>query len=214
MTDQDESRTCRRAAPFAGLDPVLLAVLLALAPACGGHVDGSTNGDTEGASTIVSGTVGGAVVSTNSTIAIVGPLVETFGAFTSSGVTVLASNLADACSVAQGQSNPPGAQTLYLLVGSPGPVVPGTYGISTAPPVAGGNVAAVVYETDDATCSTTSAVAAHAGSITLSTIDSATVGGTFDVIMDTGDELSGTFRAPLCDVSGASDTGPAPECGR
>jgi hypothetical protein len=50
----------------------------------------------------------------------------------------------------------------------------------------------------DVNCNATSAHPGQAGTITFSTITSATLQGSFDITLDNGDKLSGTFSAPVC----------------
>jgi hypothetical protein len=170
-------------------------------------------GVSKSSSTTINGTVGGATVPTVSTGAVVGPLVETFGPFTTNGVVVVVSNIAGACTVEQAMSNPANQKTLTLIASSPTPVVAGTYSILTANASANHTFGALVYETTDAQCARTSTHPAHSGSITLSTVGSTTVEGSFDVVMDTGDKLSGTFVASVCNVSYGSDAGTLRACG-
>jgi hypothetical protein len=171
------------------------------AAACGNPSGGS------GATTI-QGTIGGATVATASTVAVVGPLVDTFGAFTSNGVTVVVSNISGFCSIAQHNATPANADALTLIVAAPDQVVPGIYPIATSPS-ASQSFGTVTYETTDAQCDTSGTHSAMSGSITLSSVSSTSVHGTFEVTMDTGEDVSGIFSASVCDVSLAGDAGPA-----
>ena len=188
-----------KSAAFAGIVAVL---------ACGSSSGG-------GGAATVTGTVAGAKVPTTDTIAIVGPLVDTFGDFPEQGVTVAITNLTPACSFAQpgGDSNPPNSTVLLMVVGSPEAVTPGTYSIIATTPTATTINTLLVFEAVDGQCKQTSMHAARSGTITLSTISATAVEGSFDVSLDTGETLSGTFDAPICVVNTDVDAGPAPACG-
>jgi hypothetical protein len=160
---------------------------------------------------MVTGTIDGASVPTNNTVAVVGPLVDTFGAFTTNGVVVTVSNVDGLCSVEQHGSNPPNATHLLIFASSPGDVGPGTYPIlGTFPPEA--TFGALLYGATNAECHPIRSAdhVALGGSIVLSRVDSVTVDGSFDVTLDSGERLSGTFTAPVCD---ASDAAPPMACG-
>jgi hypothetical protein len=176
-------------------------VLMLGATACSSSSGGS-------GTTTIQGTIGGATVATTSTVAVVGSLVDTFGPFTSNGVTVVVSNVAGFCSIAQHNATPASADVLTLIVASPDPVAPGVYPIISAPS-ASQSFGAVTYETSDASCDTSGTHSATSGSITVSSVSSTSVHGTFEVTMDTGDDVSGSFAASVCDVSLAADAGPA-----
>jgi hypothetical protein len=168
-----------------------------------------------GGAATVTGTVAGAQVPTTDAIAIVAPLVETFGGFTQEGVTVAITNLSPACSFAQpgGDSNPPNSTILLMEVGSPQAVTPGTYSIIATTPTATTINALLVFEAVDGQCKQTSLHAARSGTITFSTISATAVVGSFDVTFNTGENLTGSFDAPICVVNTNVDAGPAPACG-
>jgi len=186
---------------------VLLGLLGAAACSSGSGSAGGVQ------STTVTGTIAGATVPTTSDYAVIGPLVDTFGPFTSDGVAVTISNIANSCSVAQHNGSPANMTSLVILVAAPIPVVPGTYAITTTTPTATSTIGYLVYETTNAQCSRTTIHSAHSGSITLLTVGSTSVEGTFSVTMDTGDHVLGTFTAPVCDLSGVSDSSTSSECG-
>lgn len=122
-------------------------------------------------------------------------------------VDVTLSNAPDACSVAQRYGWPANQERLTIFVASPTPVVPGSYEVSTVPPGGMAASGSLVYKTTDAHCSVTSNHPARTGSIVLTTVSTTTVEGTFSVTMDTGDQLSGRFAAPVCNLSPSSDAG-------
>ena len=154
-------------------------------------------------------------VPTTDTIAIVGPLVDTFGDFPEQGVTVAITNLSPACSFAQpgGDSNAPNSTVLFMVVGSPEAVTPGTYSIIATTPTATTINTLLVFDAVDDQCKTTSHHVARSGTITLTTIGASAVAGSFDVTLDTGEKLTGSFDAPICVVNTNVDAGPAPACG-
>jgi hypothetical protein len=168
-----------------------------------------------GGTATVTGTVAGAKVPTTDTIAIVGPLVDTFGDFPEQGVTVAITNLTPACSFAQpgSDSNPPNSTVLLMVVGSPEAVTPGTYSIIATTPTATTINTLLVFDAVEDQCKRTSHHVARSGAITFSTISATAVAGSFDVTLDTGENLTGSFDAPICVVNTNVDAGPAPACG-
>lgn len=186
-------------------------LLAALCCALGCGSSSNTSSGPSG-STTVTGTIAGAAVPTTSSFAVVGPLVDTFGPFTSNGIGITISNVPNSCTVAQRHGNPSNTTNLNLLIAAPNPVTSGSYAISTTAPTATSTIADLVYETTDANCHTMSTHTARSGSIVISAVSATTVEGTFSVTMDTGESLSGTFSVPICDVGAASDAGPS-ACG-
>jgi hypothetical protein len=166
-----------------------------------------------GGSATVMGTVAGMEVPTTDAVAVVGPLVYTFGAFTQPGVVVVISNKNDLCSIARSTVNPPNSTELIIAVGIPQAVTPGIYTITTSMPLETTSNALLGFEAADAECKVASPHGARSGTITLSTISSTTVDGSFDVALDTGEKLSGTFRAPVCGLSTNTDAGVPNKCG-
>jgi hypothetical protein len=180
-------------------------VLFAIA-ACGSSNAG-------GGSSSVTGTVSGAVVPTNDTIALVGPVTVTDPltgvALTLQELLVLVSNAPNLCAIAQGSHNPPNITSLGISVGSVNPIVTGTFpvGSASADPAAG-----VAYTAVDAMCMGTTNQG-QSGTVTISTITSTTVTGNFDVLLTSGDHLSGHFVAPVCNADLNALTNSTTACG-
>jgi hypothetical protein len=197
---------------------VIVASLGAMLAACGSQTIVSGSGADGGADggvgavprTTVTGTVAGMAVPTTDTTAFVRPLVGTFGPFTRNGVVIEISNVASLCTLAQSGVTPVDSVWFKIIVAAPAPVVAGTYAISNLqaeddPSSTLGVLTFATPETGDAGCSAYRPHSAVSGSIALMTVNSTTVEGTFRVTMSSGEPLSGTFSAPVCDAP--SDAG-------
>jgi hypothetical protein len=113
---------------------------------------------------------------------------------------VIITDFSGSCTLlASGMTAPPSTQLLAIeLIANgigmaPGP---GTYTLGTTQ-----NVAIVVaYAASDANCNETVTEQATGASVTLDTVNTTTVTGTFDVTFANGDHLTGQFDAPVCNV--------------
>jgi len=77
-------------------------------------------------------------------------------------------------------------------------IAPGTYAVGTTPPTGTGTSAYAGAVQTDATCaSTLTTLANPSGTITISSVTSSTVTGSFDVTVY-GLHFNGTFNAPVC----------------
>jgi len=125
------------------------------------------------------------------------------GTMTVSFAAVVITNLAGSCAIAERNGNPPNAQSLLLEAGVKGTSVPpGTYTIGDTT-----SVALAEFTAQDATCTQTTDDKGTAGTITLTSSSSTEVSGSFDVTFDSGDHVTGTFSAPVCNASLTSDAG-------
>ncbi len=164
--------------------------------ACGS----SSAGGGGSSSTTVTGTIGGSSIATTDAIGIQGTLDVSNGNAmgTVYEAVVLITNQSDACKVVQSSGNPADSTALTLVVGSAtGAVGPGTYAIGSL----GSGAAAVSYSAQDATCAVTANAAAQSGSITITTATATTLVGTFEATFPSGDKVSGSFDAPVCNAS-------------
>jgi hypothetical protein len=97
------------------------------------------------------------------------------------------------------------ALTLHIFAGAENVEVrPGAYPIDP-------DVIDAVYTAGNAACdaSASASEAAQTGTITLTTVDAEMISGRFDLAFSSGDHLSGSFMAPVCDASLiALDAGP------
>jgi hypothetical protein len=177
------------------------------AAACGGS---SGNGGS-GGSASVQGQIGGGSVPTTDTIGVVGT--QTTGGTTPAAVAyagVVITNVANSCALSQGHHNPPSTTSLVLSVAVEGAAVPpGTYAVGAS----GKTAVDAQFVRTTATCTSESASVAASGSVTLTTVSSTTLQGSFDITMGSGEHLSGTFTGPVCAVDLATKNSPAPACG-
>lgn len=173
--------------------------LLALA-ACGGA--------TAAPRATVTGKVGGVAVTASNAAAV------QFSVGGKPAVDVFITNAADGC--AANDAHLASRQTLSLGVAAlSGGLDGGNYAVydqssGSAPQ---GDVAFVDWHTSDLSCANTTPPAAvgASGRVTLSRIAlggaDAGVSGDFDLLLENGDRLKGTFDAPLCPSAVASDAG-------
>jgi hypothetical protein len=165
--------------------------LVAAAAACVPPI--GNGGDTPGA--IVNGAANGQPVPTTATLGLFGSASQVVNGVkeTSSYAGVLITNLANGCAELQRNGQPANSTALTLFVNSDTTTVPaGTY------PIDDTQQATVSYTVDNSSCETTTNEAAATGSITLTTVSSTVIDGSFDVHMSNGDHLYGTFDAPVC----------------
>jgi hypothetical protein len=190
------------------IDVLGLGVLgLALA-ACGGASTSSSPG-----SSVVNGTAGGAHVGATSSVGLLGTMTEPAGITTTEWAYagVMITNLTNGCSFVENESNPPNASALSLIVTAPGSAIgTGKYSVGASSTISFEGE----FATSTATCGEGINEEVASGAITFTEISSASVKGTFDVTMNSGDRLTGNFDAPICNVSLRSiGVGPAKACG-
>jgi hypothetical protein len=177
----------------------------------GGVTDGgTTDGGTADGTATISGTIPG---STNFTPT--SAISTTDPADTSTGV-VLISDIANACSLAQSNTEPKNAQALSLelnnqVAGQGAALTTGTYNVTTDTTTPDGLSAQATFITSDATCNITPTALATGGTVTITTLDATNAEGTFSLEFPnagtTTTTVTGTFTAPICDISGQPTTG-------
>lgn len=166
----------------------------------------SSNGG--GGSSSVSGKAGSSSVATTDTISLVGTQ-------TNNGVQVafagaFITNVSGSCAVIQRNGNPRNTTALSLVVATQGASVPaGSYTVGAQ---GQSSAAEASYEATDSNCNKTTNEKATGGTITLTTVSSTTVTGTFDVTFASGDHLTGNFTAPVCSAT-LNTSGTQPACG-
>jgi hypothetical protein len=126
---------------------------------------------------------------------------------------VLSNNVSFTCTAEKNEalSSFANVEALRLQVSAAKTVTPSTYtvGASATP------TASVVYQTTSATCGEGRSAVATSGTVTVSAVGDAGVSGSFSVTFGESDylmqpalgTLTGTFDAPLCPASNASDAG-------
>ena len=167
----------------------LFVTLLGALAACGTTGGGKASGPT---STSVSGSAGGQSFAVKDAVGLYNTAEEYSGVFItdfSGSCTLLGS----------GMTVPPSTQLLAIELVANGigmPPGPGTYTLGTTQ-----NVEILVsYAASDANCNETVDEQATGASVTLDTVNTTTVTGTFDVTFPNGDHLTGQFDAPVCNI--------------
>jgi hypothetical protein len=123
----------------------------------------------------------------------------------SSQIEIVLTSVSDACVPPAEQVQHPGETALLLLLGNydaasgntTAPTAAGTYTVSSTVVMHEATVEANIL---DATCANDAANGALAtgGTVELTGVDGGTFSGTFDVQLDSGDHVAGSFRAPTC----------------
>ncbi len=104
------------------------------------------------------------------------------------------------------------SQILSLNLATNAPLTPGSYGITTSSTATVGAV--VVYSAFNATCVDINDEQASSGTITIATVTSVEITGTFDLILNSSDadggsspgtdHVTGSFSAPICPAFGTA----------
>ena len=133
------------------------------------------------------------------------------------GVEIALTSSADQCVPSAQQVQHPYETALLILLAdydastghATAPVASGTYTINTGSTMLP-HGATVEGNILDASCvnNADNAALASSGSVTLSGVANGTFSGTFDVLMDSGEHITGSFAAPTC----AETKNPAPTC--
>jgi len=130
------------------------------------------------------------------------------------GVDVLLSNAGDGC--AANAANLKSKQVLSLGVTSlgSGALDAGTFGVydQQSGNIPNGTVVFADYHSTNETCADTTPpnTLGASGKVTLTKVSSEAVAGSFDVLLENGDHLKGTFDAPIC--GDRPDGGPDAGC--
>jgi hypothetical protein len=163
------------------IDRMFVFVLGALICGCGGSGPAT--------STTVNGTIAGAAFTAADAIGSSASGTGSNGAWTNAVATI--TNFSGACAAYKTKNLPASASQLDLdVVVSGSSVSPGTYQVSGGSPGA-----SVVFNHD-----MPGQVYAQSGSVTLDTVSTSTINGSFDVTLTNGDHLTGSFVAPICSL--------------
>ncbi len=156
----------------------------------------------------VNGTVDGQPLAAADAIA--RALVVKGDAFTGTSLSIDVTTWADACAKEAASAGVKDGKAIWLNVvatdangsASP-PSAPGDYAIAPGGlPAHAPNalLADVWYQANDASCLPATKHQALSGKVTLTAISAAGAQGTFDVVLDTGDHVTGSFDARTCDA--------------
>jgi len=94
---------------------------------------------------------------------------------------------------------------ITLIAVGPVPIGPGTYEIDADPQSSSNNNADLV--TTDATCTQAAPANCIGGSVTITSATSTTIAGSFTLAFDSGEAMTGTFNAGVCDAIPAAISG-------
>jgi hypothetical protein len=182
-----------------GIGTILAALLAA---ACTQTIGGSG-----GYGTTIHGTADGAPIPTTTSVGLFGSESMTVNGIpeTVAYAGVLVTNLSNGCAELMHGGNPSSSTALTLVVTTvSAEVATGTYPIDQSGEAKG------VYTVDGEECQEVLMETAVSGSISLTTVSSSEIVGTFDIQMNNGDHLTGSFVAPVCVAELAS---PDAACG-
>jgi hypothetical protein len=169
---------------------------------CGACATNSNNGDSDG-----QGAIQGTVHNQSFTIddAVSAAVTVTDGSTTVHTATILMANAADLCGDAMTNTSHPNEKGVGIILFDVNgtttntPTAPGTYTIAQGgtPPA---KAAAFQVSSSDATCKdvATESVAAVTGTVTLTAVSGNKFTGSFDVVLDGGDHLTGAFTPSEC----------------
>jgi hypothetical protein len=190
----------------------IAAVLLLSLAACGG------GGAAPAAANQVNGTVAGQAIAAKDAIA--RPLTVKGDAFSGTSLSIDVTDWADACGKERRDAGTALGRALWMnLVATDASgtasaaSAPGTYRVvATGTPPRGALLADVFYEGNDAACFPTTEFRASSGAVQITAVSASRVVGTFDVVLENGDHVTGTFDAASCDAFDPNRT-PLATCG-
>jgi hypothetical protein len=80
------------------------------------------------------------------------------------------------------------------------PSGPGTYMVQSVGMMSATNIATVTFDSLDATCTSVSAKAAEgvSGTVTLTSVNNGAYSGSFDIMLNSSDHVTGSFTASAC----------------
>ncbi len=178
----------------------LCGTLLLVCAACGGgsNSDATVNGAIRGNTLPVSDTI-----SATATVQFSGPPATTINV----GVIGISSS-GGLCGKLTAGQEPKNSQYLLLFLTdinsvtgqTTAPSAAGTYSVYSGTGTAPTKLAIVNYIKTDATCRSTAATMANgiSGMVVLTAASNGSYSGTFDITFDTGDHVTGSFRASNC----------------
>ena len=175
-------------------------VLFAVA-GCSGRTSSGGGSSSSAGGNVVNGTIAGSAVPIKDSMAVYqnGPDVAY--------ALVVMTDAPNICASTQHQHTPPGSTSFSLgLVEGLGitTLSPGMFQVSAS--AGEGNEAVVGYEVQDSSCSMITGGDATSGTVTLTSISSTSLSGTFDVTFPSGDEVTGSFDAPVCPLTADAGT--------
>jgi len=175
-------------------------LLVALA-GCSGRTSGGGGSSTSAGGNVVNGTIAGSAVPIKDSMAVYqnGPDVAY--------AIVVMTDAPNICASTQRQRTPPGSTSLSLgLIEGLGitSLSPGTFQVTVS--AGEGNEAVVGYEVQDSSCNLITGGDATSGTVTLTSVSSTSLSGTFDVTFPSGDEVTGSFDAPVCPLTADGGT--------
>lgn len=171
--------------------------LFVFAGACGGGSDG-------GGSSVFNGTVHGQSIAVTDTIS--AAVTTTVDGTTVHGAAVVMGNTSDLCAEAMANSQHPNEKVVILLMTdfdgatSTLPKAAGTYSIFQGGGLPPPKIALFSISVSDATCQDVDVQSADGatGTITLGAISGDKFSGSFDVVLDSSDHVTGSFEPGAC----------------
>jgi hypothetical protein len=180
---------------------VVLSLCVAAAVGCGSGTQAG-NAGSSGTAT-VNGTIHGRQITAADASSAVVPV--TWNGFSLQAGGVVISSAANICATLTASKQPRSWQSLVLGVAQQqgatfaAPTGPGVFNVITSAPT-DSKVALVYFRTTDDRCADlgpNADAAATSGTVTLTSVG-ATYTGSFEVTFDTGEHVTGSFRAPAC----------------
>jgi hypothetical protein len=182
-----------------------MAIVLSMLAACGGDDAGSVSGTVHGNAISVADSVSAAITINRN----------------QHGAAILLANKGSLCPDLMNRVEHQGEKVVIITVEDVNnltlttPTAPGMYSIyqgGSAPPKA----ATLQVIVDDVNCNKVDNMGAKAtsGSVTLTTVSGNTFAGTFDVVLDSGDHIKGSFNPSECPAiqSAIDNQGSAASC--
>jgi hypothetical protein len=181
------------------LRAILGAMLLSLLIGCGSGSSGS--------SASVNGTIRGKTMQVADTISVGGATLQTSTGPINAGVIAFSSSGGICGKVTAGQQ-PKSTQYLIFFVvdvnlttgQTSAPVAAGAYTVFSGAGQPPSKLAEVLYSQTDTNCQAIVAAGAAglSGTVTLTSVSGGSYAGTFDVTLDSGDRITGSFSASNC----------------
>jgi hypothetical protein len=173
-----------------------LAVLTAWLAGCASSSNGSAT---------IDGTILGQVMTVQSSLS------YTTKTATAGSTTVVLGSWADGCALGPHVGRMKSRALVFSFAGAAGagPSVSSPGSFTVAATSAPGSVT-VVFVGNDASCVVTSAATGASGTVQVTAVSGSQLDGNFDVVLTSGEHISGSFSAPACaadDVTETSDDG-------
>lgn len=188
----------------------LLLGLATVAIACGSDDDGDRN-DTTRVESGIDGTLSNATAIRANGACEVDAGVGTVTVNSDAAVAVI-STVANACAAIQQGADQANATGVFVTVVRAGldsgtALTTGDYQVSETPVVSGTSAtwAFVQAGRTDAQCAPAESAVGVSGTVQITRVSASEIAGTLDVTLDTGDRVTGPFRAPTCAVQATID---------